>query len=535
MVASTPLGVFTLFFGWLMHNQIFAVVAETGLIYLPMLIMLVRHVMESLKEGKDEGNPAWLALKRIEIDGLVMVIVITLCMVPASKINIQTVTYDRSTCEDPSFDASNKKTTYDSAFQNLNGMSARVPVWWGLVSSISSGITGATLRGLPCGTNWGTTVHQINQQKITSPALRSEMTQFLERCFQPAIAKASQQGMLTDEADTSWMGSSWLLSTPGLYDTIYTTLSLDNFNINAEPNSSYDLAEGGRPNCKDWWLGPAADVYGDGMNDSLRQRILDNFNPSTWEKMRQAASGRFGLSTGATEDAMLQAVVSQSKPWEVYLTKRGQISDSQFEQDGVGVGSKLAVAGMFKGQLGQAANREAIKMVVPMLVNFMLMIIVMLLPLILIFGMYRLDLVFQLSLAIFSLYFFRYLWGVAQWMEDKLWDALSSNSVTVTEQVVNASVVLIPARPLFAAIAAVDAISGNEPSELIYVQNALYLLVFTLYFGMMTWAGFKIGNLSGMISSSSQAAGGAAQKMGDQVADKLQDAAVKVATKGLVK
>ncbi len=515
MVASTPLGVFTLFFGWVMHNQLFAIVAETGLIYAPLLIMFVRHVLTSLKEGKDEGNPAWLALKRIEIDGLVMVIVITLAMVPAAQINIQTVTYERGVCADPAMDVSNNATTYDAAFQNLNGMTARVPAWWALVSSISSGVTGAALRSLPCGTNWGTTAYQINQQKITSPAIRAEMKTFLEQCYQPAIARAGQRGMLTDDADTSWMGSAWLLETPGLYDSLNTYKSLPNFNINPQPQSSYDLADGGRPTCKDWWLGPVADGYGDGMNDSLRQRILDNFNPSVWESARQLISGDWGLSTGATEEAMLKAVISQSEPMQAFYAKRGLVNDGQFAPDGVSGGRLAAHAGMIKGQLGQAATREAIKMVVPMLVNFMLMMIVMLLPFILVFGEYQLKVVFQLSLAIFSLYFFRYLWGVAQWMEDKLWQALSHNAFIMDN-----------------GFSLTEAIMGKEPIELIFVQNALYLLVFGLYFAMMTWAGFKIGNLNGIASGGASASAGAAQRMGDQASDLAQNVATKVITKG---
>lgn len=493
MIASTPLGMFTLFFGWLMFDKLFEVLAQSGLLYLPFLIMLIRNVIEAKKSGADEGNPAWLALKRTEIDGLIMIIVLTLAVVPVQTVTLSQVEYVRDSCSksDP---ALAKSTTYENAFNTLNGEIAKVPVWWGLISSIGGGVTGAAMESLPCSTNWGSTVYEVSSQKITGPALQQELSQFVRDCYAPALSAAQSQGLVTDADDVSWVGSELLLNTPELYEKNYAMTPLKNFNVRPDAHSAYDPAVegGGRPNCKAWWEGAGGSG---GMNESLRARLLANVNPDVLDSARLKLTNLFGADPTDAENGILKGIIEQSDVTGVALGGNSELTtDKQFGAKGLGAAKGLAKVGMSFGILGDSAGREAIKMTVPMVVNFILMIVIILIPVALMLGLYNVGLVFQISVALFSLYFFRFLWGIAQWMEDKLWMALTSNiHVSTTSQISNA-------------------VFGGEPTELIFVQNSLYLLVFTIYFALMGWAGFKVGEVSKAINEGSKSAASAGAK-----------------------
>ena len=56
----------TTLFGWILYQGIWAVLVDTGIVFIPIIAMVLGHVLESHKGGDDEGSAAIQSLKKIE-------------------------------------------------------------------------------------------------------------------------------------------------------------------------------------------------------------------------------------------------------------------------------------------------------------------------------------------------------------------------------------------------------------------------------------------------------------------------------------
>ena len=154
MGVNNYLEVFTTLFGWLIYEAFWNVLADTGLVWLPVLGIILRNVMQARASGADEGNAGQLSLKRIEVEVLVMFLVIVVAALPTYEIRLSSIQYYKpsATCDAPdevvSGDATG--TTYDAAFITLGDEVARAPLWWALVGFVSAGITSAAVEAIPC-------------------------------------------------------------------------------------------------------------------------------------------------------------------------------------------------------------------------------------------------------------------------------------------------------------------------------------------------------------------------------------------------
>ncbi len=72
MGVNSFLEVFTTLFGWLMYEALWNILADTGLVWLPVLGIILKTVAQARMSGADEGNAARLSLTRIEVEVLVM-------------------------------------------------------------------------------------------------------------------------------------------------------------------------------------------------------------------------------------------------------------------------------------------------------------------------------------------------------------------------------------------------------------------------------------------------------------------------------
>ena len=82
MGVNSYLEAFTTLFGWLMYEAFWNVLAGTGLVWLPVLGIILRNVAQARMGGADEGNAGQLSLKRIEVEVLSMFLVIVIAALP---------------------------------------------------------------------------------------------------------------------------------------------------------------------------------------------------------------------------------------------------------------------------------------------------------------------------------------------------------------------------------------------------------------------------------------------------------------------
>ncbi|MDE2639118.1 MAG: conjugal transfer protein TraG, partial [Chloroflexota bacterium] len=71
----------TVLFGWVVYDRLWAVLNDTGIVYLPFFAIVARNVMESRRGGDDEGSAAIQSLKKSEVDVVVALVVLFLAAV----------------------------------------------------------------------------------------------------------------------------------------------------------------------------------------------------------------------------------------------------------------------------------------------------------------------------------------------------------------------------------------------------------------------------------------------------------------------
>ena len=68
-------------------------VGETGLVWLPILGIVLQNVARARASGADEGNAGALSLKRIEAEILVMFLVIVVAALPTYEVRLSSIQY----------------------------------------------------------------------------------------------------------------------------------------------------------------------------------------------------------------------------------------------------------------------------------------------------------------------------------------------------------------------------------------------------------------------------------------------------------
>ena len=58
----------TTLFAWILYKGIWSVLVDTGIVFIPIITMVVSNILASHKAGDDEGSAAIQSLKKIEAE-----------------------------------------------------------------------------------------------------------------------------------------------------------------------------------------------------------------------------------------------------------------------------------------------------------------------------------------------------------------------------------------------------------------------------------------------------------------------------------
>lgn len=461
---------------WIINNNMFAVLIQTGLFILPLIFVLLGTWAEVKKQGEDEGNKgdiliAWLSLKFYP--AMFVVVLVLAPMIPISLNNIE-LNVERSKACGYRVPTAPKDSGYNQMSSELGGQQARVPLWWGIFHQINKGITHAFTASIPCKPDLRQVRFEVQHEKINNPALLTEVRLFVQQCYVPARQKIqSSQLSLTPAQvrETSWLGGRILLSNSELYPRYRAQQPHSLFPYNPARDSGLpNNGDGGFPNCAEWW-----ESANNGLKDRLLADVRQNFSAKVVD---------FFSDKDNADEAILRTLlraenmdVSRGKAYPGY----GGNIERSFTNE---LTKMAALFGLSTGSVVAFPAFDSMRQALPMVQAFALMAVIILTPLIIVMSSYSVKTLITLTFVSFALVSLTFWWELARWLDSWLLSALYDSG---THSRLN---------PYFLE---------NTQDDIIvnFVMGSMFLVLPTIWLGSISWAGVKIGSMAHTFSQGS--------------------------------
>jgi hypothetical protein len=512
MAVDSYLELFTTLFGWQWYGIIWDVLSDTGIIYIPFVVIIIETWREAARGGS-YGNVHDLALRNMEIKFYVAIFVAIIAGPPTVTLNASMLSYQAPpSLLDPTPTAattSAPQSTYGSsgAFSGAPS-SVQLPIWWYTVLSLTKGINHAILAGIPNTIGIRQVQELARLSSISDPALRAEAARFYSECFVPARSKylrdnpgGSTVTTILDEYgedDPDWMGSHLYLAL--YYPNMRSIRQVagwpydSNRDVDYDPDLPHDL---GQPWCSQWWIDPdkgllarisalpEASSFQNGLANMASG--MASWFPSMPYAARKA---RDNAVRKTLSNSMVEAMASY-QPDNMESGSRGSALWGTAQ-------SASAFAGAVSANFTFGAMLQALKPMLPIAQAILLMIVYALLPLIVVISGYSLSMLVLAGLGIFTINFWTVLWKLAQWIDENLMVAMFDGVGAIDRAM---------------AALANDGFWGSTTKDfLIDTLFAMLVIGMPLIWTMlMGWVGIRIGkdlnNAFSNTTSSSQESG----------------------------
>lgn len=454
---------------WIINNNIFAVLVQTGLFILPLIFVLIGTWMEVKKQGEDEGNKGDLLITWLSLKFYPAMFVVVLVLAPMIPINLNNIelNVERSKACGYRIPTSPEDSGYNQMNSELGNQQARVPLWWGLFHQINKGVTHALTASIPCKPDLRQVRFEVQHEKINNPALLTEVRLFVQQCYVPARQKIqSSQLSLTPAQvrETSWLGGRILLTNSELYPRYRAQQPHSLFPYNASrDNGLPNNGEGGFPNCAEWW-----DTANTGLKNRLLADVKQNFSAKVID---------FFSSKENADESILRTVlraenmdISRGKVYPGY----GGNLDPTFANATTRLTSSV---GSLAASFAAFPAFDAMRQALPMVHAFMLMAVIIITPLVIVMSGYSLKTLVTLTFVSFALVSLTFWWELARWLDSWLLSALYDSSA---HSRIN---------PYFLENTQDDFIVN-------FVMGSMFLVLPAIWLGSMSWAGVKIGDIA---------------------------------------
>ncbi|TNL09697.1 conjugal transfer protein TraG [Kosakonia cowanii] len=489
--------------GWIVHNGIWSVLVASGLFALPFLAIVIQEWLKARAEGADEGNKGVLSSMRIENRVFVAIVVIMFAGIPFIDVDLNTISFDQSRSSQCQVNVpAPADTGWGQSFTTLNNQSARVPVWWFFMHSISRAVTSAAVAAIPCGTDLRQMRMDIDNTRIDDPLLAQEVTDFALNCYGPARAKLfMNRPNLSEEqmADVSWIGSNYFVDTPGYYDTYRSSTPREPWPYDDSRDAGLtEVPSGaGYPNCREWWS--------DGST-GLRARLLAQVDPNLLSRMANWAGF---ISRTQLDDSVIRAIAA---PRQQKLNQGAVYTDygGQIDKTLPNVVTRAAGdVGMAVGAVGFFPAMDVMRQALPMALSLLKMALVICIPLVLLIGTYDLKTVVTLSVVQFALFFVDFWFQLARWVDSTILDALYGWGWGYNRPMTN-----------------FDPVMGlnNAFGDLLlnFVMATMFLVLPAFWLTALTWVGVRAAGVISAFSNSTKDAASAGGKGPGVVSSKLK-------------
>jgi len=243
MAVDSTLELFTTLFGWLFYNSIWDVLVATGLVFLPLLGLLVDTIMRSYasEDSEEAGNTT---LRILEVEFFVIFFVMMMAAVPVVPLNAIDLSFTPRAIigspAQPIATVGQSQTTYGGGISFIGVPdTVDVPVFWFAVMSFSAGFNRAVMEAVPTMADLRGYAYTLRDSRIDDPSLQLELNDFYRDCFtearsqyleeQPLGAAAAAILSQYGQSDPDWLGSHLYQSIPGYYDSIRSDTVRDGY------------------------------------------------------------------------------------------------------------------------------------------------------------------------------------------------------------------------------------------------------------------------------------------------------------------
>ena len=508
MSVSSYLELYLAIFGWYMFDQIWVILKETGLAYLPFIGMFLKNIAEPIA-SQDAKDAASTSLRRIEIDIISMLTVIVLSAQPLLTIDFKGLSYTKA-CSTASVKAGKTGTAFDASFSTttLGGGTAKVPLWWYGVLALSGGVNNAIIIKIPCDADLRFIKYSLKNSRVKDPQLRRQVQDFYDDCFVPATAKFYNKNdnyktSNPDPGDLNWIGSDYLVD--NLYANERSKKPVPGFAFDVNRDKEYDPAitptspVNGKPTCKQWWTGSGGSA-GSGLRDSLIGEIdAGVLNDAITGIVKIANDIAAATSTApvidkkGVENTALRTLIDNDGGKVKGLGGLNEYNDASIAN----VASSFAASAGILLESGTIYPKMyLVKMAAPVIQAMILMMVYLFLPFILVFSSYRIGTMIFMSIVIFSIKFWTVLWAISHWLDNNLLTSLQpeswyqmfgSDSSTMAGAIIN------------------------------FTTITMYIVMPFFWTSTLAWAGYKVGTgISGSIEKTSAPSSNAGGKGGNE-------------------
>lgn len=504
----------TTLFSWILYKGIWAVLVDTGIVFIPIITMVVGNILTSHKAGDDEGSAAVQSLKKIEADFFAMLGVIVFAAIPVLDVELDEMRYVKPALRCgttvATIPGNNTETTYDRTLAAIAGETGSIPIWWAAAHTLSKSVTAAAIASIPCAPDLSSVEYKLAEDIIDDPGLRQELAEFTDDCYRRSKSRLMRSDTSTLSTaqleDTNWLGSEHFQTTAGYYDRYYAQHPQALFPYDATRDAGFDTdaIAGGHPVCNEWW-GDAA--------KGVRRKVLDSLDPDLMNAMVYDADNLIDASTDATpsvterEDILLRKYLAVTRAREsltvnLPMSTGYQVTATDNALDNINNGTwseqvfgRLSMGTSFVQDVGRTAMvglgaaikaPEAIgegfmiRQGISLFQALILMIMVIVLPFLMIFSQYRLSTLMTLTIIYFGLHFMSFLWAIAYWLDNQVMALMTEGGrFGVFEPIAN---------PVQSGI-------------ILWVQRFLYLMFPMMFLTGLGWAGIRTGDLAAQTSS----------------------------------
>ena len=471
--------------GWIVHNGIWAVLVSSGVFALPFVAIIIQEWLKARTEGADEGNKGVLSSMRIENRVWVAIVVVMFAGIPFIDVDLSMIRFDTSRSAQCQVNMPQPSDTgWSQSFTTLNNQSAKVPVWWAFMHTVSRALTGASIAAIPCGTDLRQMRIEVDATRISDPVLAQEVADFTHDCYGPARAKLFMNRPALDEAqmyDVTWIGSRFFLDSAGYYDTYRANTPRDGwpYDSNRDAGLAQVPSGAGYPTCRQWWS--------DG-GTGLRARLLGQVDPGLLTRLAGWAGF---MSRIEVDDSVIRAIAS---PRQQKLNQGAVYADygGEIEKTLPNIVTRAAGdVGLAVGSLGFFPAMDVVRQALPMVLSLLKMALVICIPLVLVIGTYDLKTVITVSVVQFALFFVDFWFQLARWIDSTILDALYGWGWGWNRPLSN-----------FDPIMGLNNAFGDM--LLNFVMATMFLVLPTFWVAALGWAGVKAGVVAQNLATGSK-------------------------------
>ncbi len=482
MSVTGYLSLYTTLLGWQLYDNLWSIMVDTGLIYLPFAAIFLNAVIPPfLSMGAKDA--AVIATRRLFTATLTALAILFVAGMPSVTLS-PTVLHFQPACTDSSKDVNpgQTQTTYDNAFPAPS--SVTVPVWWYWVMQVSNGVNDAAVASLSCKPIQFRALHNtLDISRIHDPQLQQEVSQFYQQCYLPAYSTYLDNSQWDDtqqaqvqttlsrfgKQDVGWLGSQTFLTVSGFYDKHRAASPVMDFPFDASRDSEAGQVSNhspwGEPQCTDWWQDSQHGLY---------MKLKAALPPSFTDEIAHMSTDKTVLEQAAVKKLIINSSPHSFKGYE-------SLEDDQSGGYASDVGEYLGAS--FEKLSFYPQNKLLVNSL-PIIQAILLFAVYMLLAILLPFAKYSVKFCVAASFFLFSLTLCSFLWHSVMWLDNVLMESLYG-------------------------------ISGSMNSWQVWFDKIVALLYLGLPLvltSMGTWAGIAAGSAlsqmaGGADSGASQAAG----------------------------